>query len=70
MQFLLPIVAVTGAIYLLLAVTGGLKGYLSMTGGGAISAKGGMIAILFNWVPNNWNLFQNAMPEAVLFYLL
>ena len=41
-----------------------------MTGGGAISAKGGMIAILFNWVPNNWNLFQNAMPEAVLFYLL
>ncbi len=70
MQFLLPIVAVTGAIYLLLAVTGGLKGYLSMTGGGAISAKGGMIAILFNWVPNNWNLFQNAMPEASVVLLV
>lgn len=70
MQFLLPIVAVTGAIYLLLAVTGGLKGYLSMTSGGAISAKGGMIAILFNWVPNNWNLFQNAMPEASVVLLV
>lgn len=65
LAYLIPLAVVTVVIYLLLAVTGGLTGYLSMTGGGAISAKGGILAILFNWVPNNMRSFKQALPQAL-----
>lgn len=65
LSFLLPVIGITAIIYLLLALTGGLSGYLSMTGSGAISAKGGMLAILFNWVPNNIVSFQAALAQAI-----
>lgn len=63
--FLLPVSGITALIYATLALSGGLRGYLSMTGSGAISAKGGMLAILFNWIPNNMTSFRGAWEQAV-----
>ncbi len=63
--YLLPVATLTAILYLLLAISGSLKDYLLMTGAGAISAKGGLFAILFNWIPNNAPAFLLQIGTAL-----
>lgn len=53
-----PILAVTLLLIMVLALSGSLPYYIRSTGAGAVSAKGGILAILFGWIPNNRNAFK------------
>lgn len=63
--FLSPIIGITLMLYVVLFFNGSLRYYLTSTGSGAISAKGGMIAILFGWITNNWNSFSSVFRQAI-----
>lgn len=59
-----PLLIINGIIYLFMAISGCLSYYIKATGVDAINAKGGIVAILLNWIPNNWNAFVAAFPFA------
>lgn len=67
--YISPSIVITGLIYLFLAFNGSLGSYLTSTGTGAISAKGGIGAILFNWIFNNINAFSSGFSEAMCIFL-
>lgn len=48
-----------------LLCNGSLSYFLGATGGGAVEAKGGMIAILFNWIVNGFPIFREQFKTAV-----
>ena len=64
--FFAPIIVSTIILYSMLFFSGALHNYLASTGTGAISAKGGMIAILFGWITNNWGSFTSVFKQALL----
>lgn len=70
MFFLMPIIFFSLVLYGVLFLNGSLKYYLTATGSGAISAKGGMIAILFGWLTNNAHSFSAVFKQALCMLLI
>lgn len=68
--FMLPVVIISAALYGSLWLIGSLSNFFAMTGAGAVSAKGGIFAILFNWIPNNINSFRTGIRKALGCFLL
>lgn len=67
--YILPIVVGLLLVVGLLAVNGALTSFLSMTTTDALDAKGGLLAIMFNWIPNNFDQFVRLFPQACLILL-
>lgn len=68
--FMLPIAIISAVLYGSLWLIGSLSNFFAMTGAGAVSAKGGIFAILFNWIPNNINSFRTGIQKALICFLL
>ena len=60
--FLLPIIFT----YASMAVSGSLSSYMHLTGAEAIAAKGGVLAILFGWLYNNFWAFAGGAKWALV----
>lgn len=65
-----PLLGVMLVVLLLLLISGSLVSYFSMTGLGAAGAKGGMKAILFGWIVNNWNAIRDGFHWATIVLVL
>lgn len=65
----IPILLGMLLVVILLAVNGALSSFLSMTTGDALKAKGGLLAVMFNWIPNNFKSFQQVFLPACLVLL-
>ncbi|MBQ7246790.1 MAG: glycosyltransferase family 39 protein [Lachnospiraceae bacterium] len=42
---------------LIMLIEGSLGAFFAQTGAAALAAKGGALAVIFNWIPNNMNVF-------------
>lgn len=67
--YVLPIAVGLLLVVGFLAVNGALTSFLSMTTTDALDAKGGLLAVMFNWIPNNFDQFVRLFPQACLILL-
>lgn len=67
--YIFPIVLGLLLVTLFLAVNGALTSFLSMTTTDALDAKGGLLAVMFNWIPNNMDQFRRVFPYGCLIWL-
>lgn len=55
--YILPVILICGAVLAYMNYNGSLALFLTSVSGGAVSAKGGIFAILFNWLLNGYPQF-------------
>lgn len=67
--YILPVVVGLLLVILFLVVNGALTSFLSMTTSDALDAKGGLLAVMFNWIPNNLDQFARVFPYGCLILL-
>ncbi len=68
--FLLGVMIPIAITLLLMLINGSLFGFISQTGADAIAAKGGVLAILFGWFPNNAESFISQIIPAIAMLVL
>lgn len=69
-QLLAPVVGISAIIFVIMALNGMLVPFINSIGGDAISAKGGIVAALFGWIPNNAEAFRTELFIAIIWVLL
>ena len=69
-QLLAPVVGISAIIFVIMALNGMLVPFINSIGGDAISAKGGIVAALFGWIPNNAEAFRTELFITIIWVLL
>lgn len=54
----------------IMIANGSMSYFLSQTGSSAIAAKGGLLAIIFNWYINNLSTFKSCIPFSLLYIII
>ena len=67
--YILPIILGVALVATFLLANDALAAFLSMTTTDALNAKGGLLAVMFNWIPNNFDVFRSVFPSACLLLL-
>jgi len=68
--YILPVALICGAVLMHMSYMGSLEPFLSSVSGGAVSAKGGMFAILFNWFLKGYPQFLVQVKHVIKLLVL
>lgn len=68
--YILPVILICGAVLAHMSYIGSLAPLLDSVSGGAVSAKGGMFAILFNWFLKGYSQFLVQVKHVIKFLIL